>query len=58
MLTHLSGENNSVELVHETFRSHCEDILLSVATRYEETEIFDVVNLNALKNDMRSSMCG
>ena len=58
MLTHLSGENNSVELVHETFRSHCEDILLSVATRYEETEVFDVINLNTFQHDMRSSMCG
>lgn len=41
MLTHLSGENNEVELVRETFAPYCEDIQLSVATRYQETPLFD-----------------
>ncbi|AIM38918.1 beta-lactamase [Sphingobacterium sp. ML3W] len=46
MLTHLSGENNTVEIVHDTFRPHCEDIFLSVATRFEETEIFDIHSIS------------
>lgn len=41
ILTHLSGENNTVDLVQRTFCSYCEDIKLSVATRYQETELFD-----------------
>lgn len=40
ILGHLSGENNTVELVEELFRPHCEDIQLSIATRTEETPLF------------------
>jgi len=58
ILTHLSGENNTVELVHETFRTHCEDILLSVDTRYEETEIFDVLDLHNIESNQVISQCG
>ncbi|WP_437920167.1 MBL fold metallo-hydrolase [Sphingobacterium sp. LRF_L2] len=42
ILSHLSGENNTVEQVYQTFESHCMQIKLSVATRYEETALFDV----------------
>ncbi len=41
ILGHLSGENNTVDLVHQTFAPHCTDIKLSVATRYQETTLFD-----------------
>ena len=40
ILGHLSGENNTVELVQSLFEPHCSDIKLSIATRTEETEIF------------------
>ncbi|QQT27422.1 MBL fold metallo-hydrolase [Sphingobacterium spiritivorum] len=42
ILTHLSGENNSVELVEQTFAPYCAEIKLSVATRSAETELFDL----------------
>lgn len=42
MLTHLSGQNNTVALVEETFAPHCKKIKLSVATRYHETELFEI----------------
>lgn len=41
ILGHLSGQNNNVELVHQTFAPHCGKIKLSIATRYQETELFD-----------------
>lgn len=58
MLTHLSGENNSVELVYDTFKPFCDDILLSVATRYEETAIFDVRDLETMESNCMISHCG
>ncbi len=42
ILGHLSGENNTVELVDSLFRPHCQDIDFSIATRTEETPIFTV----------------
>lgn len=41
ILGHLSEKNNNAETVLEVFASHCEDIELSVATRYRETAVFD-----------------
>ncbi|MBD1432028.1 MBL fold metallo-hydrolase [Sphingobacterium sp. DN00404] len=41
ILGHLSGQNNNVELVHRTFAPHCGQIKLSIATRHQETELFD-----------------
>lgn len=49
ILGHLSGENNSVELVDELFRPHCEDIVFSIATRYEETDIFEIDEQKQIK---------
>jgi len=45
ILTHLSGENNTVDLVQQTFEPHCERIQLHVATRYQETELFDLMHI-------------
>ncbi|WP_202111262.1 MBL fold metallo-hydrolase [Sphingobacteruim zhuxiongii] len=42
ILGHLSGENNTIQLVEETFAPHCTDILLSIANRYEHTTMFEV----------------
>ena len=40
ILGHLSGENNTVELVDELFRPHCDGIVLSIAERTHETPLF------------------
>lgn len=42
ILGHLSGENNRIELVQETFEPHCTDIRLSIANRYEHTAMFEI----------------
>lgn len=55
ILGHLSGENNTIELVHKTFVDHCTDIKLSVATRQQQTVLFDFTHLiRCQKVDMRS----
>ncbi|PRD45049.1 MBL fold metallo-hydrolase [Sphingobacterium haloxyli] len=41
ILGHLSGQNNTVELVQQAFSLYCKDIRLSIATRCQETELFD-----------------
>lgn len=41
ILGHLSGQNNSVELVYKTFAPHFGGTKLSIATRFQETELFD-----------------
>jgi len=46
ILGHLSGQNNTIERVWEAFGPHCDDVRLSVATRYEETELFDIQQLS------------
>lgn len=43
ILGHLSGENNTVEKVLEAFEPHTQDIQLSVATRSQETAMFELV---------------
>lgn len=47
ILGHLSGENNRVELVEQTFAPHCKDIRLSIATRCAETPLFDTADNSA-----------
>lgn len=47
ILGHLSGQNNTVEKVLETFAPHCTDITLSIATRYESSAIFDLADLQS-----------
>lgn len=43
ILGHLSGQNNTVDIVRATFESHCEDVRLSIATRDEETKVFELI---------------
>lgn len=45
ILGHLSGQNNKAELVRQMFAPHCRKIKLSIATRYQETELFDSQDL-------------
>lgn len=40
ILGHLSGENNTVEIVLKTFKPHCDAITLSIASREVETPLF------------------
>lgn len=42
ILGHLSGENNSVELVERVFEPHCQDFKMSVAKRTESTPLFEI----------------
>lgn len=49
ILGHLSGQNNTVELVDSVFRPHCENIHFSIATRTEETKLFDYKSLSDIE---------
>ena len=49
ILGHLSAENNTVEKVWETFEPHCSDTKLSIASRHEESELFDFRELSTLQ---------
>ncbi|MGG5902171.1 MBL fold metallo-hydrolase [Sphingobacterium daejeonense] len=42
ILGHLSGENNTVDLVENLFLPHCTEIKLSVAKRTESTALFQI----------------
>lgn len=42
LLSHLSKENNSPELVHQLFAPHAGNTLISVASRYEVSELFKI----------------
>lgn len=42
LLSHLSKNNNSPELVHELFNAHAENVKVIVASRYQETEVFHI----------------
>jgi phosphoribosyl 1,2-cyclic phosphodiesterase len=44
ILSHLSKENNTPELVKQLFLAHANDTLIEVASRYEATEIFTITN--------------
>ncbi len=41
ILSHLSGQNNTLEIVYNLFEPHCQDIQFTIATREKETEMFD-----------------
>ena len=42
LLSHLSKNNNSPELVKELFNAHAENVKIIVASRHEETEVFRI----------------
>jgi LysR family hydrogen peroxide-inducible transcriptional activator len=42
LLSHLSKNNNSPELVQELFNAHAENVKIIIASRYEETEVFRI----------------
>ena len=49
ILGHLSGQNNTVELVKSIFEPHCEDIIYSIATRTEETSVYEIDKEGVIK---------
>ena len=42
VLSHLSAQNNSPQLVHDLFSKHANGTQIVVASRYEETEVYSV----------------
>ena len=42
MLSHLSKENNSPEMVEALFKQHAKDVTITVASRYQATDIFSI----------------
>lgn len=44
LLAHLSKNNNSPELVQEIFDAHAGDVKITVASRFQETEVFHIVS--------------
>ena len=42
LLSHLSKENNSPEMVEELFKAHANDIHISVASRYQASPVFTI----------------
>ena len=42
ILSHLSGNNNKPDLVHELFKPHANGIKIIVASRYKETEVYHI----------------
>lgn len=51
ILGHLSGENNTVELVEKLFEPHCCEVKLSVAKRTEATALFEI-SLQAVETEI------
>jgi len=43
LLSHLSKDNNSPELVHELFKLHANGVHVEVASRYNESPVFTIV---------------
>lgn len=56
ILGHLSGQNNTVEKVWDTFAPHCADITLSIATRHEVSTIFDLTDLQHSRQAVLAEM--
>jgi phosphoribosyl 1,2-cyclic phosphodiesterase len=55
LLSHLSKDNNSPDLVHELFSKHANGVMVTVASRYKETEVFQVWKRNAVSNEPQQS---
>jgi phosphoribosyl 1,2-cyclic phosphodiesterase len=51
LLSHLSKENNSPEIVAALFQQHANNIKITVASRYETTEVFTIAS-DASKNEI------
>lgn len=47
LLSHLSQNNNSPELVEELFTLHADGVKMIVASRYQETEVYRIVSTSS-----------
>jgi phosphoribosyl 1,2-cyclic phosphodiesterase len=55
LLAHLSKNNNSPELVQQMFQPHAGDVNITVASRYEESEVFHILsNRNGATKRLKS----
>lgn len=52
LLSHLSKNNNCPKLVQELFETHSNGVKIIVASRYEETEVFQI---NATSNNLKGN---
>lgn len=46
VLSHLSQNNNSPELVEEIFTQHAQGVKMIVASRYQETAVYQITSIN------------
>lgn len=49
LLSHLSKNNNSPELVQNLFNAHAENVRVVIASRYQETEVFHICTSEILE---------
>lgn len=49
LLSHLSQNNNSPQLVEEIFKQHANGVQMIVASRYEETQVYKIGSQNNLQ---------
>jgi len=50
LLAHLSKNNNRPELVHDLFNARAKNVTVVVASRYEETEVYDITGPMVSRN--------
>lgn len=57
ILSHLSRENNDPQLVMDLFQRHADGIPVAVASRYQETPVFEITaNADTLKKERRPQL--
>lgn len=49
LLSHLSQNNNSPELVEEIFKSHANGVQMIIASRYGETQVYKITSFNNIQ---------
>lgn len=55
LLAHLSKNNNSPDIVQQMFQPHAADVNITIASRYEETEVFHILsNKNGVIKPLKS----
>ncbi|MEO6707760.1 MAG: MBL fold metallo-hydrolase [Ginsengibacter sp.] len=55
LLSHLSKNNNSPELVKDLFMPHAEKVQIIVTSRYQETELFEIhINKSGIKSTVKN----
>lgn len=54
ILSHLSKENNCPKKVHELFMKHAKNVNVAIASRYEETPVYEIIgkDIQANRNEI------